>query len=163
MKTIILSMFLLFTLTWTNTAVSQVSGEMTKYNIAHHGCEVDNITATWNLRTLMGEPVIGGNFKWEAPWGGDESCMSYNDFIIIQVRSNEQRDWWGWISISPGSTPRAGEGYPYNVSGSPQWNQLICGFDRDGNRENCMTSDDAKYFWQQGFSVVDFKLIRRIR
>jgi len=153
----------LFIFTGMKPILSQVSGELTKYNINHHGCEIENITAKWNLRTLMGEAVIGGTYKWEAPWGVDENCMSYNDFIILKVQSNVQRSSWGWISVSPGSTPRPGEGFAYNVSGSPQWSQLICAFDQDGNRHSCFSRDDARYFWQQGFTVVDFEIRRRSR
>lgn len=129
----------------------------------HYGCKVGSITVKWKIRSLMGEPVIGGSYKWEAYKQGvrrnniDRDCLSYKDFIVLEVKGNNGGR--AYLTLDP-TTPKAGQGYAYNVSGSPSWSKLFCSYDKYGNAYNCWSEDRAKQFWKNGFKVTDFALKR---
>jgi len=143
----------------TNDVLSQDEGTLTKSNIDHYGCKISSITVKWSFRSLMGEPVKSGNFKWEAGYGTDKDCLSYKDFVILKVQSKVNPDVYAWVEMDP-TTPDASEGYSYNTSGSPNWDELFCGFDRNGHKYDCWDEKYAKSFWKGGFRMVDFKLRR---
>ena len=139
-----------------NDAFSQDEGVLTKRNIDHHGCKISSMTAKWSFRSLMGEPIKGGSYKWEAGYRTEEDCLSYKDFIILKVQSTSNSSAYAWVEIDP-TVPKAGQGYSYNTSGSPSWNDLFCGFNRSGQKYNCWDEESAKKFWKGGFRVIDFK------
>ena len=143
----------------TNDAFSQDKGTLTKTNVTHYGCDISSITVKWSFRSLLGEPIRGGSYKWEAGYGTDDDCLSYKDFIILKVQYNRDSNFYAWVDIDP-TVPKAGQGYAYNVSGSPSWDELFCGFNRNGEQYNCWSEEEAKTMWVDGFRVVDFKLMR---
>ena len=152
-------MLLCFMMINTSLIFSQDNGKLTKRNITHYGCEISSLTVKWSFRSLMGEPVKSGNFKWEAGYETDEECLSYKDFIILKVQSNNNSNAYAWVEIDP-TTPDAGEGYSYNTSGSPSWDDFLCSFNSNGKKYDCWNEESSKSFWKGGFRVVDFKLMR---
>lgn len=156
-------------------AKSQTEGQMTKYEYEHHECVMKSITTRWVLHQVQNDAVVSGSYKWEAadqdelvsrgPMtseadSDDTKCLDYRDFMIIKVQSLQDCKAFGWITLRT-SVPRAGEGYAVNVAQSVRWDRLICGYNERGYRIGCYGEEDAKRFWQQGFTVVDFRLIRR--
>lgn len=137
-------------------AHAQDSGTMTKRNFNHFGCDISSMTVKYEFRSLMGEPVVAGSYKWEAPRGRDTDCLSYQDKIILKVQGSAGH---AYVELDP-TVPEAGRGYAYNVSGSPNWGRLFCSFDRSGARKECFSADSAKKFWKAGFQVTDFLLMR---
>ena len=152
------AVLLCFLMVNTNDAFSQDEGTLTKRNVTHYGCEISSITAKWSFSSLMGEAIKSGSYKWEAGYGTDDDCLSYKDFIILKVYSDKYGSV-AWVDIDP-TVPKAGQGYAYNVSGSPSWDEFFCGFNRNGEQSECFSEENAKTFWKGGYRVVDFKLMR---
>ena len=144
-----------------NEVFAQDEGTLTKSNVEHHGCEISSITAKWSFRSLMGEAVKNGSYRGGAGYGTDYDCFSYKDFIILKVQSNDNSNAYAWVEIDP-TVPKAGQGYAYNTSGSPSWDDLFCGFNEYGKKSDCWGKETAKLFWKGGFRVVDFKLRRAL-
>ena len=115
----------------TSLVLSQGKGTLTKRNVTHYGCEISSITVKWSFKSLMGEPVRSGSYKWDAGYGADNDCLSYKDYVIIKVQSNSNSN--AWVDINP-TVPKAGHSYAYNTSGSPSWDDLFCGFNRYGRK-----------------------------
>ena len=46
--------------------------------------------------------------------------------------------------------PENGAGFGYNTTGSPSWNDLLCGFE-GAQRYDCFGAEDAKWLWQNGY------------
>lgn len=137
---------------------AQGSGELTKRNLTYYDCNLSSVTVKWKFSSLMGEAVINGSFSWEAGNGTKDNCLKYDDFIILKVESNSNSNVYAWVKISP-TVPKAGNGFGYNVSGSPSWDDIFCGFDGSGNKKDCFSTEEAKSFWKSGFSVVDFRIM----
>lgn len=68
---------------------SQDSGEITIspnhfYHGSHNYGEIRNLTIKWNFRTLFGEPVIDGVFKWEAGSNTPIDFLDYRDYVLLK-------------------------------------------------------------------------------
>jgi len=157
LKKIGLSLLLIIML---QISFAQGKGEMTKNDQEHFGVTISSITAKWSMSTLMGEAVINGSFKWENADNSAKNQLKYNDFIILKVQQNNDQTAYSWVEVKP-TVPKSGKGYGFNTSGSPNWDKVFGSFDEEGNKINCWSAADAKSFWKRGFSVVDFKLIRK--
>ena len=55
--------------------------------------------------------------------------------------------------------PEAGSGFGMNVTGSPNWDSLICGYD-GADEVDCQTAEQAKDLYKGG-AIVDFALSRQ--
>ncbi len=70
---------------------------------------------------------------------------------------NANNGGYGYIKLDP-TVPKAGSGFGMNVTGSPNWNSLICGYD-GANEIDCQTAEQAKALYKGG-AIVDFELSR---
>lgn len=130
----------------------EISGTVTRSNFQVGECAVSSMSVKYRLNTLLGEPVVNGVFEWTAEPGTSSDCLNYSTVIYLKVSGSGGH---GYIKISP-SVPDSGEGYGFNTSGSPDWDEVICG---TGTQENdCLTEDQAKNFWKSGFSVDSFEV-----
>ena len=130
-------------------AVGPGGGELTAYDVWIGDCQVYDITVSYNLDSLMGEPTVSGTYAWSGP---DDCSLPYSTTIWLKVSAGEG---WGYVRLAP-VVPENGGGFGYNTTGSPSWNDLLCGFD-GAQRYDCFGADDAKWFWQNGY-VSDFEV-----
>lgn len=68
---------------------------------------------------------------------------------------NADKGGHGFIKLDP-TVPEAGTGFGMNVTGSPNWNSLICGYD-GADEADCQTAEQAKDLYKGG-AIVDFEL-----
>ena len=71
----------------------------------------------------MFDQRVDRSYKWEAGYGTDDDCLSYKDLIILKVESNINNGY-AWVDIDP-TVPKVGQGYAYNISGSPSWDDFF--------------------------------------
>ena len=123
-------------------------GEMTKYGVyVGEGCTVDSLTVKWDLDSLLGEPTVKGNYKYS----GD--CGPAVGFVIwLRV---EFGGAWGFVRIAP-AIPNRPESWGFNTTGSPNWDEALCGYD-GAQTTQCMRSSVAKEVWKNG-RVTDFSV-----
>jgi len=160
---------------------SQSSGELTVYpNHFYHSPqnygEIKNLTVKWSFRTLFGEPVIDGVFKWEAGSNTPVDFLDYRDYVLLKCAPIKMSVANGhilsfYIAITP-TVPRAGEGYGFNTPGSPAWNDVFINSlwdKRQGENKYRLdinylpyktVGDYAKAIWKGGFKVIDAELVR---
>ena len=126
-------------------AVGPGKDSMTKYNLRIGNCMVNSLTVKWRLDSLMGEATVGGSYKYQA------NCeLPYSTKIYLKV--SDGPSFFGFVELAP-VVPKPNSGYGYNVTGSPNWNDALCG---SGNKsDQCHDSASAKALWKQG-SVTDF-------
>ena len=129
-------------------AIGPGNGQMTAYGLWIGYCQVDEITVSYNLDSLMGEPTVSGTYAWYGP----DCSLPYSTTIWLKVAAG---DGWGYVKLDP-VVPRAGDGFAYNVTGSPNWNNLLCGFDGP-QKFDCFDAEDAKWFWREGY-VSEFEV-----
>ena len=127
-------------------------GEMSKQTDIGYGC-VAAVTVRWYLRTLFGEPVVGGSWKFDT---GNQDCKAhYSTVVWLKVGP-------GWVKLNP-LVPRANQGFGFNVAGSPNWGALICQptimnprwF--SATKGECISREEAEDAWR-GESVSDFRM-----
>lgn len=137
----------LITLPATCLAAGPGAGSLTKYNVQIGRCTADSLTVKWNLDSLMGEPTVSGTYQWTS----SSNCeLPSSTTIWLQVVSGTMR---GYVSLSP-VTPKANGGFGYNTTGSPDWDEALCGF--SGNKTaGCYDESNAKHLWKNG-EVDDF-------
>lgn len=132
----------------------QGKDSITKTNFQAGNCNINSMTVNYSIRSLMGEPVVNGAFKWSAGYQTDAECLPYNTKVSLKVE--DMTGGYAYITISP-TVPDSDDGFGYNASGSPNWDDLFCGW---GDRyiNNCFSESDAKQFWKNGFDVTDFEV-----
>ncbi|QOP41060.1 hypothetical protein [Sulfurimonas marina] len=131
-------------------AVGPGNGTESKYIGKQIGkCYVDKITVKYKLDSLMGEAIVNGAYK---ATGSDSDCkLPYSTVVWLKVKNNS--GGYGYVKLAP-TSPKTNGRYGYNVSGSPSWNDLICGY--SGTRKtSCLDSSSAKNIWKTGY-VSDF-------
>lgn len=135
------------------------------FDYTHHTnytMQIRSLTAKWNLRTLMGEPVVDGVFKWEAGKGTPIDYLDYRDFVLLECSPKKSTGYLVYIALMP-TVPKAGEGYGLNVPGSPSWKDVFC--TRSGESMTTKVPGfDAKTaydIWKNGFYVTGVVLCRQ--
>ncbi len=124
-------------------------GEMT-HQIGHIGqCAATSITVRYRLGALMGEPVVAGSWSFQ----GEDGCSPPHNTVVWLKLSNGAA--YGWVRLDPG-VPTANRGFGYNSPGSPNWGQLVCGFNGSGPA-GCMSDAQARAMWANG-QVVNFEV-----
>ena len=113
-------------------------------------CSADSVTIRWNLDSLFGEPVVNGSWKWT----GSGNCEAhYSTCVFLKIQSGNT---YGFIKIAP-AVPKANKGYGFNTAGSPDWDEVICGYNGT-KKENCLSEKDAKDLWLNG-RITDFDIV----
>ena len=131
-------------------------GEQTKTNLRVGSCEISSFTVRYKVDNFMGEPTVNGSYAWEAAPGTPANCLPYDLVVWLKIE-NASKGGYGFIKLDP-TVPEAGSGFGMNVTGSPNWNSLICGYD-GANEIDCQTAEQAKALYKGG-SIVDFELSR---
>ena len=135
-------------------AVGPGTGERSKRvgidGLGGSNCNENSVTAKWRLDSLLGAPLVNGSWKWT---GSGECEAHYSTVVWLKI---ETGDGYGYIKINP-VVPKVNAGYGYNTAGSPDWDELICGY--QGSRAtNCLPEDTAKHFWRNG-QITDFFIV----
>ena len=127
-------------------AVGPGEGEMTKQNVfVGNGCLADSLTVRWDLGSLLGEPTVSGSYKYHG------SCQPAPGFMIwLRV---EYDGGGGYVRLDPAIPSGPGE-WGFNVTGVPDWDEVLCGFDGI-QRTECHSASAAKEIWTNG-RVTDF-------
>ena len=124
-------------------------------------CKASSITCKYRLSTLVGEPTIFTNMKWENAYGTAVDCISEGDFeIFIYVTVfGQYTDYWIPAQGSFGLVPKGTNTWGENpLSGSPNWDELFLksaptkAFQNSGRE--FITSDLAKSIWKSGYLRV---------
>jgi ankyrin repeat protein len=119
-------------------------GRIEKRNVTVGSCEISRITVAYRLGALMGEPTVNGNYIWEAGANTPDDCLPSKFNLWLKI-SNYQAH--GYVRLDP-VIPRAGNP-SFNVTGSPNWNNFICGFE-GGAKVDCLSADEAKRLYRKG-------------
>ena len=69
------------------------------------------------------------------------NCLPYDLVVWLKIE-NASKGGYGFIKLDP-TVPEAGSGFGMNVTGSPNWNSFICGYD-GANETDCQTAEQAK-------------------
>lgn len=144
---------ILFILLSFSSLFAQGKGERYKHNFRAGNCDIRSMTVKYSFRSLLSEPIVNGTYKWNRDVGTEADCLPYNTRVALKVQKG---DAYAYVNIFP-TVPEAGEGYGYNSAGSPSWSELFCGYG-DNHVNECMTEEQAKKFWVNGFNVVDFEV-----
>ncbi|MGV8135292.1 MAG: hypothetical protein AB2L20_08755 [Mangrovibacterium sp.] len=135
------------------------------FSFSHHSnvaMNISSLTVKWDLRTLMGEPVIDGVFKWEAGARTPSDYLDYCDCVLLECSPKKSVGYMVYIKITP-IVPKSGEGYGYNAPGSPSWQNVFCA--RNGEpmttKVPSFNGNTAKDIWKSGFYVTGVVLIRQ--
>lgn len=143
------------------TTYSPVNG----FDYSHHSnytMHFQSITVKWDLRLLMGEPVVNGVFNWVAGEGTPVDYLDYRDYILLECTPKKSAGYLVYIKIMP-TVPRSGEGYGLNTPGSPSWKSVFC--TRDGKEMTTkvpgFNAEKAREIWKNGFYVTGVVLARQ--
>lgn len=128
-------------------------GYITKRNIQIGNCTIDELIVHYRVSSFFGEPTVNGSFKWTAGTNTADDCLPYSTKIFLKI--TEPSGGNGYIILSP-VVPKSGAGYGYNVTGSPNWNDHICGH-YGTQKTTCLNESDAKYIHING-SITDFDI-----
>ncbi len=131
---------------------AQHEGSLSRNDFAVRDCQVNSMTVKYDIGHFFGEPTVNGVFKWESGFGTDNDCLPATTTIWLKIQYQEA---WGFIRLSP-VIPKAGAGYGFNVTESPDWDDFICGFDGD-EKDGCMSEESAKEVYKNG-SITDFRV-----
>ena len=132
-------------------------GEQTKTNIRVGSCEISSFTVRYKVDNFMGEPTVNGAYSWEAAPGTSANCLPYDLVVWLRIE-NADKGGHGYIKLDP-TVPEAGTGFGMNVTGSPNWDSFICGYD-GADEVGCQEADQAKDMYKGG-AIVDFELSRQ--
>lgn len=153
MKTINLSLFailvtavLLFTPEFT---YAQHEGTLTKRNFSIGKCSVSSMNVKYKVGHFFGEPTVNGAFEWS---GTSDCDLPYSTTIWLKIVHGSA---YGYIRLSP-TVSDEGKGYGFNVTGSPDWDEFICGFD-GSKKKSCMDEESAKALYKSG-RITEFKV-----
>ncbi|KZZ47909.1 hypothetical protein A3758_17365 [Oleiphilus sp. HI0118] len=130
-------------------AVGPGKGSLTKRNVNVGGCQASTVKVAWALDSLMGEPTVNAEYIWY----GDSNCKPAHSTVLWLEVTQRSGAGSGFVRVSP-VAPRAGKS-SYDTTGSPDWDELLCGYDGT-RRSGCHTASDAKTIWKKS-KVVDFK------
>lgn len=116
---------------------------------------VSNLTVKFSLRTLFGEPVVDGVFKWEADGRNNnkfdyKNGLDYNDCLFLGFYFGGYGKNQLFVRIDP-TVPSSGEDFGFNAPGSPDWDDLF--YVLSGNefiRFSTISSEDPRKIWQKG-------------
>lgn len=146
-KMIIFSLVALFS----SLAVrAQHEGELTQDNVQIEDCNYASVTVLYKVGHFFGEPTVNGVYK--ATGSADCKIPPSTTIWLKIAHTNGQ---YGYIRVSP-TTPKVNEGYGFNFTGSPNWDDFIC--QHDGNSKGeCFDKETAKTLYKEG-SITSFEV-----
>ena len=115
----------LFVMATASLVAAKDSGRITKRNFSVGNCEVRLMTVKYDISTIFGEPLVKGSYKWEAGTDTEADCLPYR--FKVWLKMAHSNSGYAFIRLNP-VIPKAGRGYGYNTSGSPNWNKSLAPF-----------------------------------
>ena len=119
-----------------------------------------DVTVDWNLRTLLGEPLVYGNVKYDNPLGDEGGCSDGPRIRRIWLKGetaalNVHAPLY--IPLVPLWPEKPGE-WGFNVMGMPAWHEVVYGkrWDDEHTYHACQEGI-ARFFFGYG-SVTGFVL-----
>ena len=123
-------------------------GELTKRDLMIGGCRADWVRVIWDFYSIFGSAVVYGNYEWD----GDRDCKPHYG-TVIWYKVEGSNGGFGYVRISP-VVPNAGAGLGFDTPSSPNWNNLLCGFENNRKTE-CLGERSAKHVYRLS-KVTDF-------
>lgn len=99
----------------------------------------------------MGEPTVNGSFRWDG-----EKCELPASTVAWLKLEQTNGSGSGWGNIAP-VVPEANGDYGYNTTGSPDWEQAVCGFS-GAEAIDCVGSKEARTLWTTA-AVTDSEVV----
>ncbi|MBB3045912.1 hypothetical protein FHR99_000148 [Litorivivens lipolytica] len=130
-------------------------GTLTKRNLKVGSCEVASLTVAYDVTHFLGEPLVKGDYKWQAPAGGAKDCLPSSLSLWLKIQNREA---FGYVEINP-VVPRAGSVSYSGTADSPNWDSFICGYEGDDETQ-CFDKETAKTLYKKG-RISDFELSHR--
>lgn len=127
-------------------------GTLTRNNLTVGECRIQSITVAYDVGVFFGEPLVKGDYKWQAAAGTPDDCLPHNFAVWLRI---ENQNASGYVEIDP-VVPKSGSVSFSGTAGSPNWDNFICGFEGN-NRNGCFGTDDAKTLLKKG-RITGFEL-----
>lgn len=128
------------------SALAQHDGQLTRSNFYVGDCNVSSMTVNYTMDVFLGEPRVNGTFKWSNGYNTAVDCLPYSTVIWLEIQHVSGSK--GFIKLDP-VIPKAGSGYGYSVAGSPDWDELICGY-KGKNKQGCVDEKSARIIFKEG-------------
>jgi hypothetical protein len=129
-------------------AWSQHEGTLTKSDVTIGGCTYSSISVKYKVGHFFGEPTVNGAYKVS---GSSDCTLPYSTVIWLKI--THPSGGYGYIKLDP-TVPKVNSGYGYNFTGSPNWDEFICGY--NGTKKGrCFSESDAKKLYKEG-SISSF-------
>lgn len=119
-------------------------GTITRQHLTVGSCQIAHITVAYQIGVFFGEPTVNGNFRWEAGANTPADCLPYNFNAWVKLQNDQA---YGYVKIDP-TVPKAGD-TGFNVTGSPNWDNFICGF-QGTSKSGCFSAEEAKQLFRRG-------------
>lgn len=119
-------------------------GTITRQHVTVGSCQITRITVAYQIGVFFGEPTVNGNFRWEAGANTPADCLPYNFNAWVKLQNDQA---YGYVKIDP-TVPKAGD-TGFNVTGSPDWDNFICGF-QGASKSGCFSEEEAKQLFRRG-------------
>lgn len=129
-------------------------GELTKHNVKLGDCVADSLTVRWNLDSLLGEPLVNGTYRYETADVACELPPSTVVWLSVEHPSHSTVGGRGFVRLAPALPAGPGQ-WGFNVTGSPDWDEVLCGYRETEKTSDCLPEKDAKRLWKEG-RIVDF-------
>ncbi|WP_257283202.1 hypothetical protein [Endozoicomonas sp. SESOKO1] len=131
-----------------------ISGESRKIKFKVGDITIDELTVKYEISHFFGEPMVSGSWKWNSKTAG-ENALPHDFAVLLKVQRGNS---FGFVKLDQ-AMPKANHGYGYNVTGSPDWDELFCSY-ASSDRLSCLTEDQAKWLYAGG-NVVDIAVTHR--
>ena len=129
-------------------ANAQHEGTLTDYDVRIGNCTYSSVTVKYKVGHFFGEPTVNGVYKVS----GSSSC-TLPATTTIWLKIKHPQGGHGYIRLSP-TVPAPNNGYGMNFTGSPDWDEFICGY--DGTKKGrCFDEEKAKRLYKEG-KIVSF-------
>jgi hypothetical protein len=142
---------------------NKLEGSLTTNDIQATDCQVRSLTLGYRLGTIVGEPTVYLNVKWEGR-SDDSECFSDERFKVFLNIGMGGLAYY----VNAGGSAEMIVGKGNNewgnnpLAGSPNWDKVICKNISQNPRElNYISAEEAKRIWKAGFNVHGAKLVTR--
>ena len=115
------------------------------------GCNIDSVNVSYTLWSIVGEPGVTSNIEWT---GTPANCLPGKSFHVSAKL--EGGGTYAYVDLEVGVVKNSGEGWGFNVAGSPNWDKLYCGYGTYSS--TCWDATTAKAFYKSTYTVTDFVL-----
>ena len=135
----------------TNSTVFH-QGEITRENVRVGLTIAETMTVQYTLGIVGHVPYISGRLKWTCD--DLEKELPYNLLVLLKLKTAS--GVVGYIKLHP-HVPQPGKGYGLEVSGTLEWDNMVCGFPPGGSNGCYYQEVDARRLITEG-RIVSFDL-----